>query len=85
MPAERRRAPKRRRARTKASVRRAIHVAEIVGQTEASLLDLVDNLLSRGVMISGEVVLGVGSVDLIYLRLMALLCATDRLFPEQEG
>lgn len=85
MPAERRRAAKRRRARTKASVRRAIHVAEIVDQTEASLLDLVDNLLNRGVMISGEVVLGVANVDLVYVRLMALLCAADRLLPEREG
>jgi len=85
VPAERRRAAKRRRARTKASVRRAIHVAEIVDQTEASLLDLVDNLLNRGVMISGEVVLGVANVDLVYVRLMALLCAADRLLPEREG
>jgi hypothetical protein len=83
VPAERRRATRRRQAR-KAAVRRSIHVAEVMEQSEASLLDLVDNLLNRGVMISGEVVLGVANVDLVYLRLMALLCAADRLIPELE-
>jgi hypothetical protein len=46
---------------------------------ETSLLDLVDNLLNRGVVLDGEVVLGVAGVDLIYLRLSALFCAADRL------
>ena len=92
MPAERRRAARRparkvaprQRVRAAIQPRRAIHVAEVVDQAEASLLDLVDNLLNRGVMISGEVLLGVANVDLVYLRLMALLCAADRLLPEGD-
>jgi hypothetical protein len=52
---------------------------EILDTTEASLLDLVDNLLNRGVVVSGEVLLGLAGVDLIYLRLTALLCAADRI------
>jgi Gas vesicle protein len=47
----------------------------------SSLLDLVDNLLNQGVVISGEVVLGLAGVDLIYLRLSAVLCAADKLLP----
>ena len=49
--------------------------------TENSLLDLVDNLLNQGVVLTGEVVLGLAGVDLIYLRLSVILCAADRLLP----
>jgi hypothetical protein len=52
---------------------------EILEQTDDSMLDLVDNLLNRGVVISGEVMLGLAGVDLIYLRLQAILCAADRV------
>jgi hypothetical protein len=52
---------------------------EILETADDSLLDLIDNLLNRGVMISGEVVLGLAGVDLIYLRLQAMLCAADRV------
>jgi hypothetical protein len=48
---------------------------------EASLLDLVDNLLTKGVMVTGDVVLGIADIDLIYVRLSALLCAADRVLP----
>ena len=56
---------------------------EILETTVDSLLDLVDNLLNRGVMISGEVMLGLAGVDLIYLRLQAMLCAADRVTARQ--
>ena len=53
-------------------------------QAENSLLDLVDNLLNQGVVIHGEVVLGLAGVDLIYLQLSALLCAADRVLPPKS-
>jgi hypothetical protein len=56
-----------------------------VADGEPTLLDLVDNLLDRGVMLSGDVVLSIASVDLVYLRLSALLCAADRLLPPPSG
>ena len=56
----------------------------LIGGADASLLDLVDNLLNNGVVISGEALIGVANVDLVYLRLAAVLCATDRLFPMGE-
>jgi hypothetical protein len=43
------------------------------------VLDLVDHLLTKGVMLDGEVVLGLAGIDLVYLRLSALLCAADRV------
>lgn len=57
---------------------------EIFDSSETSLLDLVDNLLNQGVVITGELVLGLAGVDLIYLRLSALLCAADRVLPSPE-
>jgi len=45
----------------------------------SSLLDLLDNVLTRGILVSGDVVIGLADVDLIYLRLSVLLCAADRV------
>jgi hypothetical protein len=50
-------------------------------ENDRSILDLVDNLLNQGVVINGEIILGVAGVDLIYLRLSALLAAADRVLP----
>ena len=52
---------------------------EVLDTTDSSLLDLVDNLLNRGVVITGDVMLGLAGVDLVYLRLSALLCSADRV------
>ena len=56
---------------------------ELSGHPENSLLDLVDNLLNQGVVIQGEVVIGLAGIDLVYLRLSALLCAADRVLPKK--
>ena len=53
----------------------------ILETPEASVLDLVDELLNKGVMANGDVTLGVAGIDLIYLRLSTLLCAADRVLP----
>lgn len=54
-------------------------------QADASLLDVVDNLLSKGVVLNADVILALADVDLIYLRLSALLVAADRLLPPDNG
>jgi hypothetical protein len=46
---------------------------------DASLLDLVDHVLTKGVVVTGDLVLGVADIDLVYLRLSAVLCAADRI------
>jgi hypothetical protein len=51
---------------------------------DASLLDVIDELLNKGVMANGDVTLGVAGIDLIYLRLSALLCAADRVLPSDQ-
>ena len=57
----------------------------ILEQThEASLLDMLDKLLNKGVVLNGDVVLGVAGVDLVYLRLSSLLCAVDRIMSDSS-
>jgi hypothetical protein len=50
-------------------------------EADASLLDVLDHVLTKGVVVSGDIVLALADVDLVYLRLSALLCAADRLGP----
>jgi hypothetical protein len=56
---------------------------ELFERSETSLLDTVDHLLNKGLVLSGEVVIGLAGIDLIYLRLSALLCAADRVLPKK--
>ena len=53
----------------------------ILGESDASLLDVVDNVLNKGVVLTGDVTIGLAGVDLIYARLSLLLCAADRVLP----
>ena len=53
----------------------------VLDAPDSTLLDVLDNLLNKGVMANGDVTLGVAGIDLVYLRLSALLCASDRIDP----
>ncbi len=53
----------------------------LLANADESLLDLIDNLLDKGVVLDGELVLGLAGIDLIYARLSLLLCAADRVLP----
>jgi hypothetical protein len=44
---------------------------------QLSVLDLVDRLLNRGVVITGEATISVAGVDLVYLGLNVILAATE--------
>jgi len=61
--------------------RREEQAMEILEGADQSLLDVIDHVLNKGVLVTGEAILGVAGVDLIYLRLDALLCAADRVQP----
>ena len=39
-----------------------------------SVLELLDRVLNKGVVLDGELVISVADVDLLYLRLSLLLC-----------
>ena len=60
-------------------------ISGMLASGESSLLDLVDNVVNKGVVLDGDAVIGVADVDLIYLRLSALLCAADRIFDDGAG
>jgi hypothetical protein len=50
-----------------------------------SLADLLDRVVERGVVVSGDVVISLAGVDLIYLNLRLLLCSAERLSGRSEG
>ena len=66
-------------SRAPAGVPRRRKSARMV-HSETSLLDVLDSLLNKGVVLNADIVLALANVDLIYLRLSALLCAADRIF-----
>ena len=56
----------------------------ILGTEDASLLDIVDNLLNKGVVLSGDITLALAEVDLVYARISLLLSAADRVLPGED-
>ena len=58
---------------------------EVLDTRDSSVLDLLDSLLNKGVMVNGDVTLGVAGIDLIYLRLSSILCAADRVLPPNRS
>jgi len=56
-------------------------IGSLVAPQETSLVDVLDNLLNRGVVLNADIILALADVDLVYVRLSALLCAADRILP----
>jgi hypothetical protein len=56
----------------------------VLGPTDTSLLDVVDNVLTKGVVLTGDITIALAQVDLIYARLSVLLCAADRVLPHED-
>jgi hypothetical protein len=52
-------------------------------QHEVTLLELVDRVLNKGVVLTGDITLSVADVDLVYVGLRVLLASVATL--EQEG
>ena len=65
--------------------RRRSDAEAVFDSSEASLLDIVDNVLNKGVVLSGDLTIALAQVDLIYARLSVLLCAADRVLPNEEA
>jgi len=59
-------------------------IDRVMDLEDSSLLDVLDHVLTKGVMATGDLTLGVAGIDLIYVRLSALLCAADRLIPAKK-
>ena len=55
-------------------------------QHEVTLIELVDRVLNKGVVLSGDITLSVADVDLVYVGLRVLLASVgtlDRLAAEE--
>ena len=65
-------------------LRRRTEAEEILGAEDASLLDIVDNLLNKGVVLNGDLTIALAQVDLVYARLSLLLSAADRVLPGEN-
>ena len=46
---------------------------------EITLLETLDHLLDRGVVIAGEAIISIGDVDLLYLGLNVVLANVDTI------
>jgi hypothetical protein len=60
-------------------------VARIIDQGDRSLVDVLDSLLNQGVVLNADLVLALADVDLVYVRLSALLVAADRVLPRERA
>jgi hypothetical protein len=67
------------RTRPRKSVPPPQPIVRTMTEPETSLLDVIDSLLNKGVVLNADVILALADVDLVYLRLSALLCAADRV------
>jgi hypothetical protein len=52
---------------------------------ELPLLETLDHLLDRGVVIAGEAVISIGDVDLLYLGLNIVLANVDAVMRVSSG
>jgi hypothetical protein len=53
-------------------------------QHEVTLLELVDRVLNGGVVLSGDIILSVADVDLVYLGLRLLLSSVATMEKQRE-
>jgi len=54
-------------------------------EVELALLETLDHLLDRGVVIAGEAVISIGDVDLLYLGLNVVLANVDAVKRVSSG
>jgi hypothetical protein len=52
---------------------------EVFDNYEVSLLETLDHVLNRGLVISGDITISVADIDLIYLGLNVILASVDTI------
>ena len=52
---------------------------------DVTLLEILDRVLTKGVVISGDIVISVADVDLIYLGLRVLLSSVETMEKMKRG
>ncbi len=54
-------------------------------ERDVTLLDLVDRILDKGVVLHGDITLAVADVDLVYVGLRALLSSVDAAWRSDDS
>ena len=52
---------------------------EVAQSTNVTLVELLDRVIDRGVILSGDITISVADVDLIYLGLRVILASVERM------
>ena len=52
---------------------------DFIKRQEVTLLEILDRVLDKGVVISGDIVISVADVDLVYLGLRVLLSSVETM------
>ncbi len=52
---------------------------------EVALLELLDRVLDKGVVIAGDLTISVADIDLIYVGLRVLLCSIETMHKQGFG
>ena len=50
---------------------------DILGQSDVSLLETLDHVLNRGLVIAGEITISVADIDLIFVGLNVLVSSVE--------
>ncbi|SFQ98564.1 gas vesicle protein [Desulfoscipio geothermicus] len=56
-------------------------MSSVVEEKNVTLLEILDHVLDKGVVIKGEVIISIADVDLIYLGLQLVLASVDKVLP----
>lgn len=58
---------------------------ELLDNRDVSLLDVLDAVLEKGVVLRGDITISIADIDLVYLDLRILLSSVDTLITAAEG
>lgn len=54
-------------------------------QQEVTLLDILDGVLDKGVVLSGKLIISVADIDLVYIDLRLLVTSVETALGRREG
>lgn len=57
---------------------------DIAGNEDVTLLELLDRLLNKGIVVTGDLVISVANVDLIYIGLKLIISSVETLKRSRE-
>jgi len=60
-------------------------VGEIANKKQVSLLEVVEKLLDKGVVISGDLILSIADIDLVYLDLRLVVTSVQTAMESSDS